>query len=135
MGQILMAICRSTSIGEASRFIAAVLMLGILLSWESSHPRHAAAAVEIAPGAVAETDQKVMQELVAAFDEAEVAVQQADLDALMLFYANGYNYHGLKRPDVRRVWEEVFSHYGRSCRSTYSLNSRWSRPARSRKLM
>lgn len=112
MGQILMAICRSISIGQVSRFIAAVLIVGMLLSWGFSHPRHAAAAVEIASGAVAETDQKVMQELVAAFDEAEVAVQQADLDALMLFYANGYNYHGLKQPDVRRVWEEVFSHYG-----------------------
>ena len=29
----------------------------------------------------------------------------------MKFYATDYNYHGLKRSDVRRVWEEVFLHY------------------------
>jgi hypothetical protein len=29
----------------------------------------------------------------------------------MKFYATTYNYHGLKRSDVRRVWEEVFMHY------------------------
>jgi len=29
----------------------------------------------------------------------------------MLFYEANYNYHGLKRSDVRRVWTEVFSHY------------------------
>ena len=30
----------------------------------------------------------------------------------MAFYATTYNYYGLKRSDVRRVWEEVFMHYG-----------------------
>jgi hypothetical protein len=29
----------------------------------------------------------------------------------MKFYAMAYNYHGLNRADVRRVWEEVFVHY------------------------
>jgi len=45
----------------------------------------------------------MMKELVAAFDRAEAAVQKADLEALMDFYAKGYNYYGLKRSDVRRV--------------------------------
>ena len=48
----------------------------------------------------------------AAFNEAEAEVKKADLDALMKFYATTYNSHGLKRSDVRRVWEEVFMHYG-----------------------
>ena len=30
----------------------------------------------------------------------------------MAFYATTYNYYGLKRSDVCRVWEEVFMHYG-----------------------
>lgn len=51
------------------------------------------------------------EELIAAFHEAETSVKKADLDALMSFYATDYNYHGLKRSDVRRVWEEVFLHY------------------------
>jgi hypothetical protein len=88
------------------------MLVGFLMVSWYHHPTPSAAAVEIAPGIVAEADQPVMKELVAAFDRAEVAVQHADLDALMGFYAKGYNYHGLKRPDVRRVWDEVFSHYG-----------------------
>jgi ketosteroid isomerase-like protein len=67
--------------------------------------------VEFAPGVGVAADQPVMKELIAAFNEAETSVKKADLDALMSFYATAYNYHGLKRSDVRRVWEEVFLHY------------------------
>jgi ketosteroid isomerase-like protein len=74
-------------------------------------PTPVAAAVEFSPGVVADADQPVIKELVTAFTEAEAAVKKADLDALMKFYATTYNYHGLKRSDVRRVWEEVFLHY------------------------
>lgn len=74
-------------------------------------PTPVAAAAEFAPGVGADADQPVIKELVAAFNEAEAAFQKADLDALMKFYATTYNYHGLKRSDVRRVWEEVFLHY------------------------
>ena len=84
------------------------MLIGMMLV----NPTSSAAAVEIAPGVVGEPNKAVAKELVSAFDRAEMAVQQADLDKLMLFYENGYNYHGLKRSDVRRVWSEVFSHYG-----------------------
>jgi hypothetical protein len=88
-----------------------VLMLaGMLLVSQCHHPVPSSAAVEIAPGSALPAD--VVKELVAAFDRAEAAVQHADLDALMPFYEQGYNYHGLKRSDVRRIWTEVFSHYG-----------------------
>jgi hypothetical protein len=90
----------------------AVMLVGMMLASRCHNPTPSAAAVEFAPGAAAKSDQQVLKELVAAFDRAEIAVQQADLEALMLFYENDYNYHGLKRPDVRRVWTEVFSHYG-----------------------
>lgn len=93
-------------------FGVAVMLVGMLFFSQGHHPTPSAAAVEIAPGAVAEADQEVVKELVGAFDRAEAAVQRADLDALMLFYEKGYNYHGLKLSDVRRVWAEVFSHYG-----------------------
>ena len=63
------------------------------------------------PKVVGDANHAVVNELSAAFDRAETAVQQADLDALMLFYEKDYNYHGLRRSDVRRVWTEVFSHY------------------------
>lgn len=81
------------------------------------HPSMPAAApveitpVEIAPGAVSDADQVTVGDLMKAFDQAEAAVQQADLEARMPFYTKAYNYHALKVADVRRVWEEVFTHY------------------------
>ena len=88
-----------------------VMLVGMMLVSRCHHPTPSTAAVEIAPTALATFDQDVLEELVTAFDQAEIAVQQANLEALMLFYGKDYNYHGLKRPDVRRVWGEVFSHY------------------------
>ena len=88
-----------------------VTLTATLLLSLCHHPVPSSAAVEIASGTVTPAEVNVAKELVAAFDRAEVAVQHADLDALMPFYEKGYNYHGLKRSDVRRVWTEVFSHY------------------------
>jgi ketosteroid isomerase-like protein len=89
-----------------------LILAGALILTQCRPPTPVAAAVEFAPGVGADADQPVIKELVTAFNEAEKAVKQADLDALMKFYARTYNYHGLKRSDVRRVWEEVFAHYG-----------------------
>lgn len=87
------------------------ILAGLLIFPRCHHPTPAAAAVEIIPGAVTNADRAIVKELVVAFDQAEAAVQKADLEALMPFYANTYNYHGLKPSDVRRVWDEVFAHY------------------------
>jgi len=95
-----------------------LILAGTLILTQCRPPTPVAAAVEFAPGVGADADQPVIKELVAAFNEAEAAVKKADLDALMKFYATTYNYHGLKRSDVRRVWEEVFLHY-RDIRSSH----------------
>jgi hypothetical protein len=52
-----------------------------------------------------------VQEILSAFGRAEAAVRKQDLDQVLQFYAKGYNYHGLKPADVRRIWGEVFTHY------------------------
>ena len=88
-----------------------LILSGTLILAQYRPPIPVAAAVEFAPGVGADADQPVIKELVAAFNEAEASVKKADLDALMKFYATTYNYHGLQRSDVRRVWEEVFLHY------------------------
>jgi hypothetical protein len=88
-----------------------LILAGALILTQCRPPTPVAAAVEFAPGVGADADQPVINELVAAFNEAEVAVKSADLERLMKFYATRYNYHGLNRSDVRRVWEEVFLHY------------------------
>jgi hypothetical protein len=83
----------------------------ILVGWGYHPAPSAAATIEFAPGVGADADQPVIQEVVAAFLEADRAVRKADIDALMKFYATTYNYHGLTRTDVRRIWQEVFEHY------------------------
>lgn len=88
-----------------------LLLAGMMLVSRCHHPVPSSAAVEMVSGVVAEADRAIAQELTAAFDRAEKAVQHADLDSLMQFYEKGYNYHGLKQSDVQRVWTEVFGHY------------------------
>lgn len=95
-------------IGAAGMFLMLTVM--VLVS-RCHHPVPSSAAVKYVPGAATPADGNLAKELAAAFDRAEAAMQHADLDALMLFYENAYNYHGLKRSDVRRIWSEVFSHY------------------------
>ncbi|MFO0706394.1 MAG: hypothetical protein U0412_06035 [Nitrospira sp.] len=115
---------------ERGRFVAIALALRLLFSDHEAirsysarhgarrwigrarhHPTPSAAEIHLLPGIVADADQKTAKDVVAAFERADAAVQQADLDALMPFYAQGYNYYGLKRADVRRIWSEVFMHY------------------------
>lgn len=86
-------------------------------------PVAARAATQVLPETVLKVDgtevkghkrvigHPAVKELVASFGKAEAALTNEDLDALMAFYASSYNYHGLKEPDVRRVWGEVFTHY------------------------
>ena len=78
-----------------------LILAGTLVLTQCRPPTPVAAAVEFASGVRADADQPVIKELVAAFNEAEEAVKKADLDAVMKFYATTYNYHGLKRSDVR----------------------------------
>ncbi len=60
--------------------------------------------------------------VVAAFDQAEQALQRQDLPALMEFYAPAYNYHGLRVESVHRIWSEVFEHY-RDLSSTHLFST------------
>ena len=103
---------RHATIMKRRGVLKILLILAVtLILTQCRPPTPVAAAVEFAPGLGADANQPVIKELEAAFSEAEAAVKKADLDALMKFYATTYNYHGLKRSDVRRVWEEVFLYY------------------------
>lgn len=102
----------TTTMNRRGVFKIVLILAGTLILTQCRPPTPIAAAVEVAQGVGADADRLVIKELVAAFNEAEAAVKKADLDAVMKFYATTYNYHGLKRSDVRRVWEEVFLHYG-----------------------
>jgi len=57
-----------------------------------------AEAVETAPGAIADADRKILNELVAAFDRSEKSDQRADLETLMQL-----NYQGLRIPRLEEA--------------------------------
>ena len=105
------ALRHPTSMKRSGVLKIILILAGTLILTQGRPPTSVAAAIEFASGVGADADQPVIKELVAAFNEADVAVKNADLDALTKFYATTYNYHGLIRSDVRRVWEEVFLHY------------------------
>ena len=104
------------------RKLSAFLVLGAALCG-AFLPVAASAATQVLPETVLKVDgtevkghkrvigHPAVKELLASFGKAEAALKNEDLDALMAFYASSYNYHGLKEPDVRRVWGEVFTHY------------------------
>ena len=103
---------------SAQRLFLTVLAVGWLTLSSESH-----AVVEILPDVSLTVDGRaihdhvsivsypVLREILGAFGRAEVAVQKQDLDQVLQFYAKNYNYHGLKPMDVRRIWDEVFTHY------------------------
>ena len=105
-------------------FLAVLAVVWLALSPESH------AAVKILPEVSLTVDGRAIhdraavvshptvQEILAAFGRAEAAMQKQDLEPLLQFYAKGYNYHGLKPADVRRIWGEVFTHY-RNLSSTH----------------
>lgn len=66
---------------------------------------------QISTGAIQEVDQGTLKELLATFEQAEQAMQSQDLDGIMALYSDDYQYHGLKKADIRKVWNRLFEHY------------------------
>jgi ketosteroid isomerase-like protein len=90
--------------------LALSLGLGILLTGQGLM---ALAETRLAPGATVEAEEKTRDEILATFHRAEEAIQARDLDALMAFYSSDYNYHGLNKADVKKIWEGLSSDYSR----------------------
>lgn len=105
--------------GKVAVFV--MLILAVLSLY--LQPRSAVAKTEILSGTVLEPDHKpviegpavadhaVVKGILAAFNRAEEAVRARDIDALMAIYSKGYNYHGLRKSDIRKIWGELFAHY------------------------
>ena len=69
------------------------------------------AMTQILPEAKVEGDPQSINELVGTFDLAQEAIRSRDLEAMMSLYAQSYQYHGLKKVDIRKIWAELFTHY------------------------
>lgn len=91
------------SIGRIGLILA---VLGLVAS-----PSVGLALTQILPEAVIEADQQSLAELIGTFDRAQEAIRARDVDALMGLYAQNYQYHGLKRGDIRKIWADLFARY------------------------
>ena len=89
----------------ARTIIMMLLPLGLAL------PTAAVALTQILPEAVIEADEQSLAELTGTFDRAQEAIRARDVDALMKLYAPTYQYHGLKRGDIRGIWADLFARY------------------------
>jgi ketosteroid isomerase-like protein len=58
-----------------------------------------------------QADPQTVDEIMTAFKQAEKAVQHGDLDAVMAFYAEGYQHLGFTKESLRTEWENLFQEY------------------------
>lgn len=64
---------------------------------------------------------KTVKDIKSAFEKAEEAMKAGDLDALMTFYSKDYEYHGLKKDDIRKIWSDLLGKYSH-VKSTHLLS-------------
>jgi len=74
-------------------------------------PPIADAKTQVTPSTIQEVDPQTLKELLSTFEQAEQAMQARDLDAIMALYSDEYLYHGLKKPDIRKIWSQLFENY------------------------
>lgn len=63
------------------------------------------------PGMQAEANDKTVKEILAVFERAEQAVKNRDIEGVMALYSKQYDYHGLKKSDIRKIWVNLFDNY------------------------
>jgi len=85
-----------------------VIMLGL---HSSSTP--ALAKASISKNATIQADDKVVRAILNAFALAEENLHKKNLDGLMTIYSNDFNYKGISKDDLRKLWADVFARYHR----------------------
>lgn len=88
-----------------------VMLLGMAGWWYHGTAPQVAATVEILPGTTLEADEETVKSILATFEKAEEALTARDIDGIMAIYSRDYNYHGLSKSDMRRIWESLFANH------------------------
>lgn len=83
----------------------------LIVSLLVAAPTVSLALTQVLPEAVVEADQQSVTEIIGTFDRAQEAIRARDIDALMGLYAAKYQYHGLKRDDIRKIWVDLFARF------------------------
>jgi len=69
------------------------------------------AETRLLPGSPVEADEQTVKELLTLFERADRAVRSRDLEGVMALYSMRYDYHGLKKADIRKIWKNLFDNY------------------------
>ena len=81
-----------------------IAVIGFLAGIEATE-----AKIVVPPsGSVIEVDGATLKAVVGTFEQAEEAIKAHDLDKVMAIYSSQYNYHWLKRDDLRKIWKDLF---------------------------
>jgi hypothetical protein len=67
--------------------------------------------VSIERGADINGDDRDVAAILAAFNHAEDALHQNNVDGVMALYSEQYRHHGLSKADLRTIWEDMLAHY------------------------
>lgn len=62
-------------------------------------------------GSIIEVDEATVNAVVTTFEQAERAIKAHDLEKVIGVYSPQYNYHGLKKDDLRKIWKDLFDEY------------------------
>lgn len=91
------------------RLLATFTVLVVMISsiWLGA----ARAKIVVPATAVIEADDTTVNNIVAMFEGAEQAMKAHDLEAVLSLYSAEYDYHGLKKADVRKIWKDLFDEY------------------------
>lgn len=93
--------------GRTTSTIPRLLVTAILLAGIGV----AEANIVVPSGSLIEVDQATVHAVVGIFEQAENAIAAHNLDRVMTLYSPQYNYHGLKKDDIRKIWSELFDEY------------------------
>lgn len=94
-----------------TRSISIVGAVAVWLILWASQAWIVSAKTQITPSTIQEAHPQTVKELLATFELAEQAMQAHDIEGIMALYSDEYYYHGLKKPDIGKVWSQLFDHY------------------------
>ena len=93
---------------KGSRFGGA-LAGGLFLAIMTLSP--ATAEVQLLRESTSELDQATIDTVITMFRRADDALKARDAERVMSLYSEQYNYHGLKKSDMRKIWKNLFDEF------------------------
>lgn len=92
------------------RPVGIVSMAGLVLAMTLA-ALPVAATVEMLDLSKNNVEGRTIEAVLAMFRHADEAIRDRNLDQVTALYSDQYNYHGLRKSDIRAVWANLFDEY------------------------